>query len=52
MEALDLAPGKKVGEILKALFEEVIEEPERNNPDYLREKAKGIYQRRLAGGTK
>jgi hypothetical protein len=42
MEALQLAPGKKVGEILNALFEEVIEEPERNNTVYLLDRAKQL----------
>lgn len=42
MEALELSPGKKVGEILNALFEEVIEEPERNNAVYLLDRAKEL----------
>jgi putative nucleotidyltransferase with HDIG domain len=42
MEALQLPPGKKVGEILNALFEEVIEEPQRNNAVYLLERAREL----------
>lgn len=42
MTSLDLKPGKKIGEILSALFEEVIEEPERNNAVYLLERAKQL----------
>ena len=42
MVALKLSPGKKVGEILSALFEEVIEEPERNNAVYLLDRAKEL----------
>lgn len=42
MEALQLQPGKKVGEILSVLFEEVIEEPERNNTVYLLDRAKEL----------
>lgn len=42
MTALNLPPGKKIGEILNALFEEVIEEPERNNAVYLLERARQL----------
>ena len=31
--------GAKIGEVLKALFEEVIEDPNLNNPEYLRKRA-------------
>jgi putative nucleotidyltransferase with HDIG domain len=36
MEILDEKPGKKIGLILNALFEEVIEDANKNNEDYLK----------------
>ena len=34
-----LAPGKELGNILESLLKEVLEEPEKNNKEYLLEKA-------------
>ena len=35
METLNIPPGPKVGEILQKLFEEVLEDADKNNKDYL-----------------
>ncbi len=40
MEVLNISPGPEVGQVLKALFEEVLEDPEKNNSDYLLNKIK------------
>ncbi len=35
MQTLQIKPGKKVGDILQQLFEEVLEDPNKNNREYL-----------------
>lgn len=40
--AIGINPGPKLGEILKELFEIVLEKPELNNYDYLIDKARGL----------
>lgn len=35
MRILDIKPGRKIGETLSLLFEEVLDDPERNNKEYL-----------------
>lgn len=40
METLDIPPSKKVGEILQKLFEEVLEDSEKNNREYLLKRIK------------
>lgn len=35
MEILNIKPGRKVGEVLKTLFEEVLEDTSKNNKEYL-----------------
>ncbi|MBU2051942.1 hypothetical protein KKH13_01930, partial [Patescibacteria group bacterium] len=35
MKALKLSPGPKVGEILKKLFDEVLDDAKKNDRDYL-----------------
>lgn len=42
MEALGIPPGRRVGEILQLLFEDVDEDLSRNNKDYLLQKLKEI----------
>lgn len=42
MEALDLKPGPRVGHILAALFEEVLDEPEKNTKEQLLARAKEL----------
>ncbi|MFA5932835.1 MAG: CCA tRNA nucleotidyltransferase [Microgenomates group bacterium] len=42
MEALNIQPGKKVGEILQKLFEEVLEDSNKNNKEYLLNRIKEI----------
>jgi len=42
MEILNIKPGKKVGLILTALFESVIEDPEKNQSEYLSVEAKKL----------
>lgn len=42
MKTLDLKPGKKVGEILQKLFEEVLEDVSKNNKEYLLKKVSEI----------
>lgn len=40
MQILGIPPGPKIGEILKKLFEEILEDPSKNNREYLVEKIK------------
>jgi tRNA nucleotidyltransferase (CCA-adding enzyme) len=40
MEALQIPPSRKVGEVLDALFQEVLEDAEKNNREYLLERIK------------
>lgn len=42
MEVTNMAPGPKVGYILHALFDEVLENPEKNTEDYLDTKTKEL----------
>lgn len=42
MEALNISPGPKVGEVLNKLFEEVLEDVQKNNRDYLLKRIKEI----------
>ncbi|MFH2118534.1 MAG: HD domain-containing protein [Candidatus Paceibacterota bacterium] len=42
IEKLGLKPGKKIGEILNQLFEEVLENPELNTPEILLKKAQEL----------
>ena len=42
MDTLNIKPGPKVGEILSKLFEEVLEDAEKNNREYLIERLKEI----------
>ena len=35
MKILNLKPGPKIGKILNELFEEVMEDSKKNNPEYL-----------------
>ncbi|MBI2330098.1 CCA tRNA nucleotidyltransferase [Candidatus Daviesbacteria bacterium] len=42
METLNIPPGKKVGEILQKLFEEVLEDASKNNREYLLERIKQL----------
>lgn len=44
MRELDLKPGKKIGLILNALFEEVIDEVEKNTEEYLVNRAKDLNE--------
>ena len=39
MELLKIKPGPKWGQILNILFEEVLDEPEKNTAEYLENKA-------------
>ena len=39
MELLKIKPGPKVGQILNILFEEVLDEPEKNTEEYLEKRA-------------
>lgn len=41
METLNISPSRQVGDILNALFEEVLEDPEKNTREYLLERVKG-----------
>ena len=45
MEVLKVAPGPIVGKVLKALFEEVLEDTSKNNRDYLLDKIKNFQDR-------
>lgn len=42
METLNIGPGPKVGQILEALFKEVVEEKKRNEKEYLLQRIKEI----------
>jgi hypothetical protein len=42
MNALNIPPGKKVGEILNALFDEVMEDTSKNTKEFLLKRAKEI----------
>ncbi len=42
MEVAGLAPGKKIGWILHALLEEVLDDPGRNNAEYLEKRAREL----------
>lgn len=44
MQTLNIEPGPKVGYILNALLEEVIDEPERNDRDYLIKRMQELNQ--------
>jgi tRNA nucleotidyltransferase (CCA-adding enzyme) len=44
MKELNMKPGPKIGEILQKLFEEVDEDLEKNNRDYLLKRIKEIYE--------
>lgn len=43
MRILDIPPGPRVGQILGALLEEVLDDPSRNNRDYLTARAKALH---------
>ncbi len=43
LKAIGVLQGKTIGEILEALLEQVIEEPEHNDPQWLLEKAKDLF---------
>jgi tRNA nucleotidyltransferase (CCA-adding enzyme) len=49
MQALGLAPGREIGELLRALLEEVIEDPAMNEPDKLVERARKILAEKKQG---
>jgi poly(A) polymerase/tRNA nucleotidyltransferase (CCA-adding enzyme) len=42
MEVLNIKPGREIGWILHALFNEVLDEPEKNTSDYLENRAKAL----------
>jgi hypothetical protein len=42
MEVLNIKPGREIGWILHALFQEVLDLPERNTPEYLEQRAKEL----------
>ena len=42
MEILQIKPGPRVGEILNKLFQEVLEDAEKNNKEYLIEQVKKL----------
>ena len=44
MELLHIQPGPKVGAILKVLLAEIIEDPEKNNREYLEKRVKDLYE--------
>ena len=44
MELLQIAPGPKVGAILKVLLAEIIEDPEKNERGYLEHRVKDLYE--------
>lgn len=44
MKELNIRPGKQVGEILQKLFEEVDEDLEKNNKEYLLKRTREIYK--------
>ena len=39
-----MKPGKEIGEVLKLLLEEVLEEPEKNQKEYLLGQVKKVYK--------
>lgn len=43
MELLQVKPGRIIGELLHQLFEEVLDEPEKNTTEYLTERVKTLY---------
>jgi putative nucleotidyltransferase with HDIG domain len=45
MKDLGMQPGPKIGEVLKVMFEEVLQDPEKNTKEWLMEKAKGIVEK-------
>jgi len=47
MELLKIEPGPKIGAILDVLLAEVIEEPKKNKPDYLKKRAKELEKENL-----
>ena len=42
METLGISPGPKIGQVLKALFEEVLEDTSKNNREYLLSRVKEL----------
>lgn len=44
MELLQIEPGPKVGAILKVLLAEIIEDPEKNEQEYLKKRVKELYE--------
>ena len=44
MEMLSIQPGSRVGFILNALMNEILEEPEKNNKEYLEKRAKELNE--------
>jgi len=44
MKLLEIQPGPKVGAILKVLLAEIIEDPEKNNKEYLEKRVKDLYE--------
>lgn len=42
--AMGIKPGKEIGVILKGLLEEVLEDPEKNEKEYLLSRVKESYQ--------
>lgn len=42
MEILNIKPGRKVGEVLKVLFEEVLEDTSKNNKEYLEKRIREL----------
>lgn len=44
MKLLDIQPGPKVGAILKVLLAEIIEDPLKNNEEYLQKRVKELYE--------
>jgi len=47
MKSLKIEPGPKIGAILDVLLAEVIEEPKKNKPDYLKKRAKELDKENL-----
>jgi hypothetical protein len=43
MELTNLKPSRQVGDILKELFSEVVEDSEKNNREYLLHRIREIY---------
>lgn len=42
MKILDIKPSKKVGEILNTLFEEILDDPKKNVPEFLEQRVKEL----------